>query len=353
MNEGMEIVKSRELLTASRMASLLKCQRQHYWRYEVGLQSVSESVPLRFGHAWHTAMEGRWQGMDYEAALAFATEGATDLDPITLATLAGLLAGYYRTYAHEIIKTLRPETEFRYDLPGSRTFAAAGKIDGLGELIDGRLCMLEHKTTSEGIGADSKYWNVLRFNSQVFQYVGAARRLGHDVSVVLYDVVRKPSIQPLSNVPKLDEAGLKVVLGSDGQRVMKRDGQPKQSADKEKGEVLDGAPETPEQFADRLAADCMDRPDFYFARREVPILEQDLEEFETQRLEVSRQILMHRAAGRKARRPEHAWARNCGGITCGFCEFESFCMQNLSVDPGQVPAGFKLGETKNPELNVV
>jgi hypothetical protein len=176
-------------------------------------------------------------------------------------------------------------------------------------LKDGRLALIEHRTCSEDIAPDSEYWARLRFNLQIYQYVLAARALGWDVALVIYDVTRKPSIRQ------------------------------KQT-------------ETVEQYGDRLAADTRERPEFYFARREVPILDQDVAEFEVQRLALSKQILFSRAAARAARRPEHAWPRNCGAMTCRFCEFEGFCMQNVSVDPGLPPAGFRVGPV-NPELGTV
>ncbi len=297
----------KELLTATRMGTLLGCPRKHFWRYEVGLRPISDAAALRFGSAWHLGMEARWQGLGFELALAVALGQAERFSELEAATLAGLLAGYFAHYgAGEIVKTLHPEQEFRMPLAGSRSFDVAGKIDGLGVLVDGRLCLLEHKTCGEDISPDSEYWSRLRFNPQIYQYVLAARALGWDVAVVLYDVTRKPSIRQ------------------------------KQT-------------ETAEQFGERLAADTKARPEFYFARREVPVLDQDVAEFEVQRLELSRLILLLRAAARRARRPEHAWPRNCGGMTCRFCEFESFCMQNISVDPAQPPAGFRVGPV-NPEL---
>jgi hypothetical protein len=291
-----------ELLTASRMAALLSCPRKHYWRYEVGLKPICDAPALRFGSAWHRAMEARWQGMAYADALAVAM-GEGVADPVEAATLAGMLAGYYAEYegAREIVATLHPEQEFLLPLAGSRTFDTAGKIDGLGVLNDGRLCLVEHKTAGESVEPDSEYWQRLRFNPQVYQYVLAARALGWDVEVVIYDVARKPAIR-----------------------------------------VKQG--ETPEQFGERLAADTRERPGFYFARREVPVLDQDVAEFEAQRLVLARSILSCRAESRRARRPEHGWPRNCGGMTCRFCEYEGFCMQNISVDPASPPAGFAVGE---------
>ena len=298
-----------DTLTASRMGTLLACPRKHYWRYEVGLGAAVSAGALRFGSAWHAAMECRWQGMACDAALAKACEGAESFTELDVATLSGLLAGYYARYGGvaEVVRTLHPEQEFRYALDGSRTFDIAGKIDGLGVLADGRLALVEQKTTSDSLEADSDYWQRLRFNPQIYQYVLAARALGWNVQTVIYDVVKKPAIR------------------------------------QKQGETAEG-------FGERLAEDTRERPEFYFARREVAVLDQDVEEFAIQRLELSRLILLLRAAGRRARRPEHAWPRNCGGMTCRFCEYGSFCMQNVSVDAERLPAGFVAGGS-NPELS--
>jgi len=299
----------KEMLTATRMATVLGCPRRHFWRYEVGLHAVIDAMALRFGTAWHAAMEARWQGRSADEALLTAAQDRT-FDEITVATLAGLLGAYYARYADsEVVKELHAEVEFRLPLAGSRTFDAAGKIDGLGVLYDGRLALVEHKTCGTDISADSDYWLRLRFNQQVYQYVLAARALGWDVQVVIYDVTRKPAIKQKQN-------------------------------------------ETASEFVDRLAADAKERPEFYFARREVPILDQDLAEFEVQRLALSRQILFFRSAARSARRPEHGWPRNCNEMTCKFCEFAGFCLANVSADAAHPPAGFRVGAA-NEELPAV
>jgi len=289
----------KELLTASRMAALLGCPRKHFWRYELGLEALVDSHALRFGSAWHAAMEGRWRGMECEDVIAAAVEGFA-FEEIDIAILTGLLTGYCARYQEDAVKELHPEVEFRHRIEGSRTFDSAGKIDGLGVLHDGRLALVEHKTTSESVSSGSDYWLRLRLNQQVMQYVVAARALGWDVAIILYDVTKKPAIR-------------------------QRQG------------------ETVEEFADRLAADTQARPDFYFARREVPILDQDLEEFKVQRYELSKLILSLRQAERRTRLREQAWPRNVGGMGCRMCEFAGFCLQGVHADAEHVPAGFRIG----------
>jgi len=156
-------------------------------------------------------------------------------------------------------------------------------------------------------------------------------------------VTKKPSISPLSAIPVLDEHGLRIVRGPGGERVFKKDGSPRETADKEKGFTLETRPESAEQYGDRLVADTQERPDFYYARREVPVLDQDLEEFKVQRYELSKLILALRQAERRTSLREQAWPRNVNGMSCQGCEFSGFCLQGVHVDSEHVPAGFRAG----------
>ena len=338
-----------ELLTASRMNTLLSCPRRHYWRYEVGLEALDDAAALRFGTAWHNAMEAHAKGVTVENAFMAALGDGQQIDELQAATLYGLLSGYYglHPFGDCDFEELLPEVEFRVQLGNSRTFEAAGKIDGLGRLRDKRLAMMEHKTTSDSLDSGSDYWERLRWNMQILQYVDAARVSGWDVEAVIYSVTRKPSIRP-RDIPELDADGLKIVVDAAGQRVMLANGKLRQSAGD--GMTLKSRPETPEEFGDRLKADALERPDFYFARREVPILEDDLAEFREQRRMLGFSIIAYRAAQKRMRRPEQAWPRNCSQVVCAGCPFARFCLQNISVDLATPPAGFRLG-VANPELN--
>ena len=191
------------------------------------------------------------------------------------------------------------ECDFNLPIPRSRTFVHVGKIDGMATLRDGRTALVEHKTTGEDISPTAEYWTRLRFNGQLFLYVLAARAAGWDVDTVVYDVIRKPAIRQKQN-------------------------------------------ETAEQFGERLAQDTAERPDFYFARREVAVLDSSLAEFEIQRDAICKMLLHCKAAARHAALPEQGWARNCNGMTCRGCEFAGFCLQCVHVDEKHLPQGFRL-----------
>lgn len=365
------------IMTASRMMTFLQCQRKHFWQYEIGLRKINEdALPLRFGSAWARAMEARWNGRSYEDALAAACPVGIDLDNYAMATISALLAAYYEVYgSSESEGKIKPEVQFKSDLGNG--FTAEGKIDGLGELnnenqypdttdcSDGderkanashysahhdsyRSAIIESKTTSDSVAPDSDYWLRCTFNLQVNQYIVEARKLGHDVDVAFYDVTRKPGIKP-KEIDDLDEQKRKIVEDANGVRQFTKDGSARQTGDKAKGWTVKSHVETPDEFCDRLYKDALARPDFYFARREMPVIEQNLQSFKYQRQMISETIGFLRKAECPPTRDVDAWPRNVSEHTCDFCPYKSFCLQGLSVDVANPPAGFSI-QPFNPEL---
>ncbi len=330
-----------ETLTASRAATLLACQRKHYYRYELGLASTADSLALRFGSAWHRGMEKYAVNEPFDAALEYALtvkSGEEPIDEVESAKLYAMLKAYYEFYGENVNKVY-PECQFVTSIRGSRTFQSAGKIDGL--IMGESVGLLEHKTTSESVAADSDYWLRLRWNYQLLTYVDACEDAGHHIDYILYDVVRKPTIAP-KNVPTIDEYGKKIVLDSDGNRVFKKDGEPRESGDTAKGYFVCTHLETAEEYCQRLYDDVKERPEFYFARKEVPFFAEDLQNFREQRLQIGRLILMCRASEKKCSEPAAAWIRNCSDLICRTCEYQSFCLRNETATPDNLPEGFKL-----------
>jgi len=334
-----------EPLTTSRMSSMLACPRQHYWRYEIGLRKVEAADALRFGTAWHAALEARAAGADFDAQLAAAVTAAT-VDELQAATLAGLLAGYGAAYrADDFTEKLLSELAFDLDMDGSRRFCLAGKIDALIENGDGTWTLREYKTTSDSLDSGSDYWLRLRANAQIWHYVDAARQMGYNVTRIIYDVTRKPSIRP-REIPTLDADGLKIVLdNATGARAHLANGKPRQAAGD--GQTLQTRAETPEEYAERLTADTLARPEFYFARREMAVLDCDLEEFRESRLQVARMILDRRRQER-GELGYRAWPRHVSEITCRNCAYADWCLSGVVPD-ATPPAGFEFGE-RFPEL---
>jgi len=332
---------ARELLTISRMESVTTCARKDYYRNELGLKPIEDKECFQFGHAWHAAQEARWAGKNKDEALQAAFATGDSLDELTVAKVSALLAGYYAYWGDYVGggKTY-PELEFRYPLERSLTFDVAGKIDCVVEAASTTLW--EHKTTGMDICDTSQFWDRLKFNTQLYQYYLAAHHEGHDVHSVLYDVTRKPTIGLRQRIVDLDDHGMKIVNDADGNRVFKKNQEPRASEDKAKGYEFSTHAETCDEYFDRLYQDTLDRPEFYYARREIPILIQDLETFVDQRLEIGKQILYYR--NRAKRVGVAGWPRNVKFWTCNTCEYSGFCLGGVPLNLDELPMGFRAGK---------
>jgi len=346
---------SKEALTVSRMNCWNTCQRKCLYAYDYGIRAEQDSEALVFGTAFHKAMEARAKGADAQHAFEAALATAEKWDEFVVAKLQATIWAYFTVYEEDLIVRMEPEMEFAYPIAGSRTFEARGKIDGIAHLADGRVALVEHKTTSDPIeDATASYWARLRLNFQLCRYVLGARSLGKKIDTVVYDVFHKPGISPKDAVKDVDENGIPIVLDAEGNRCIKRDGTPKKSADAAKGERYATHPETPEEYCERLRADMAARPGFYFQRREVAVTDGQLEAFALAEMQMARQMLSVRADAREAARrglPEQAaFMQAVGSMTCPYCEYESVCMAGGLIEQGTVPNGFKFtGAT--PELD--
>ncbi len=331
-------------LTASSMACALRCPRRYFYENVLGLKTASPSEALRIGTAVHAGGEARARGADFEGQYRAAIEGAS-LDEWTAARVFGILGAYDRVYGETDDRdyaAMEPEVEFSDPIDGSRTFEQRGKVDGLAVLKDGRRVVWERKTTSDDVSDTSGYWQRLKFNLQLLAYAGWVFRATGELPVCVYDVVRKPALQPRANVPDLDADGAPVVIGADGRRCIKRDGTWKRTADAAKGERMSGHPETPDEYGARILDAMSSDPERHFARREVEVTRGMLDEFRRERLGVCRMLLHFAAEARRAERPEYAWPRNCSPDSCRSCPFAGFCLERIEVDAARPPAGFRV-----------
>lgn len=380
-------------LTYSRATCFKTCPRKHYLQYELGIRRKRSSKPLRMGSAVHDAVDARARGMDEDSAIllgiapyaeipAWAAEDETKLHEwlVERETVARLLRGYFwywggasgggAFYGMEII-----QSEVAYELPiinpdtggVSRTFTHAGKRDRIVKLLDSgalaepqpwnleraRLAVMEMKTCSEDLAPESDYWKRLLIDQQITGYYTSAIDQGFAVETVLYDVIRKPSIRP-KQIPLLDEEGRKIVVDANGERMLKTNlkkdgspgaghGEPYQSGNAEKGWILLSRVETPEEYGERLNQDIAERPEWYFARREIPRMNADLEEFRFELWQTADAIREARRTGRHYRN-----TAACRAFSSP-CEFFQICTESIDVFNALPDAYERVGDV-HPEL---
>lgn len=341
-------------LTHSRLGSYKTCRMKHWFEYEQGLRPREDAKALRMGAIWHLALEELANSKSLEDAcqVVYSFYAAPPELPPTLEwqyeeqTILRLLCGYQWRWQEQLtfhhaemafkLPIVNPSTGFK-----TPTFEWAGKIDGIVDLEDGRMAVLEHKLLGEDIGPDANLWRRLQIESQVTGYILAARRLGFNTETVLYDAVRKPTIMP-TEVPILDEDGKKIVLNRDGERVKNKDGKTwRQTGSADDAYFLQTRPMTPEEWGEKLANDIASRPEFYFQRREIARLDQDVERFAVELWDQQLDVRSSQLSGR--------WYRNAGRQTCDSCGVFALCTSNWREgDP--VPDRFVKLDFPHPEL---
>lgn len=345
----------KQLLTHSRQNSFKTCRRQHYLAYELGLRRTTDAKALRMGSAFHNGVEVLGKGGTLEAACE-AVRKCYDrpdvFDPyewdIERETVLRLVCAYQWRWSNHPLEYLAVEQSFELPLLNPETgkatslFNLAGKIDGIVRMEDTRQAVKETKLFGDDIGPDSELWRRMRIDHQVSLYMTAARRLGYPVETVLYDVARKPTIKP-SSIAITDELGAKIVLDSRGERVRTAKGDWRQTGDSDKGYVLQSRPMTADEWGDKLTNDIAERPDYYFQRVEVPRMDQDLSEYESEIWEIQQTIRAAQKSGR--------WYRTVGKNSCGFCSYFDICASGKTiVADAPPPEGFEFVVDLHPEL---
>jgi hypothetical protein len=314
------------LLTASRMKAFRACARQHHYAYVLGRRPLTESAALSFGTVMHAALEA-WWSTGPAGALELALQHLPEnLDPYTRARAEAMLFGYDVAWGDKGFEALAIEKEFKLPLINpdtgarSRTWELAGKIDVIARGPDGRVWVIEHKTSSEDIGLGGAYRARLTLDGQVSQYIEGTHALGYDVAGVIYDVLKKPTIAPFEATPEES-------------RKYKKDGT-LYAAQRDRDE-------TPEEYRDRCVEKLGAEPEKFFAHIEVVRLEADRDEYA---FDVWQLGELMRESERTGRAPRNGDACFRYGSPCAFL---AVCQGRDSIDN---PYSFRTAGA-SPELS--
>jgi len=352
---------TKERLTHSRMQSFKLCRKKHYYEYEVGIRKETDAKALRMGHAGHEGLDRLKKGGLIDWACRAVEEEYAHCPPeicqydwhIEKQTILTLLQ-MYNWYWHgsDPFDVIISEASFEFPLRNPKTgyaarnFGRAGKIDGIINL-NGRKLVLEHKFLGEDITYGGSFLERLRLDQQCTNYIDAANDVFGDVDGVIYDLIRKPTIQPTA-IPVLDKDGKKIVIDSTtGERVYNKDGKTyRQTADKKLGYEIITRDMTVEEWGLKLAVDIEKRPEFYFQRHEIARLESDMQEFREEVWQIQLDIRSHQRSGN--------WYKTVNKGSCTYCPFTSLCLNRSKIDkntqPHDYPEGFIKLEDVHPEL---
>ena len=310
------------ILTNSEIQTAKTCLRKEFLSYQLRLRPDRDQVYFRIGSAVHEGLDLAKQGKPQDEAILAACELVEGYD--RSAVMAMLIC--YFQYTKPVGEIIASELSFQMPIinPATgvkmRVAEIAGKIDGIVRLNDGRLAILEHKTTSDDLTDNSVYWKRLRIDSQISLYYVAAQYLGYDVETIIYDVIRKPTIKPYKETEN---------------KKYKKDGTLYAN--------MHDADETPESYGKRCIDAITEKPWYFYQRKEIPRLADDIAEANYEVWQWAKMI--HDC------KTNHRWPRNTGAcVGFGICQYFDICTNGYDVTSGIVPDGFKIVDEKHQEL---
>lgn len=385
----------RELrLSATSNSDFQACQRRYQLAYLFDLTQDRDKDSLRMGGNWHTCHEvlelqpgskcpeclrheelrpGCYicQGAGYvpadtidcvtrylDHAYAVVPDNKTaDEWELERTILLYSLSGWRWKYAEDERRWEVIGSEIKFELPvyspasGRRIpkVLFVGKIDRLvRDRNTGLVYVWERKTTSKSLG-DAGYWQGLTQGDQVSGYVYAVRALQHmgelkrygitpdsaPVNGAFCDVWHKPDISPKrvskSDLKTLAETG--TYCGTELKDFPPFFTETKSTPSGVELTNCDVVVETPEMFGARLLQDIGERPDHYFAQREVSRTDQELEQFQVRLWRIAKQI--------RTVEKGDLWLKNLASCQASYkCEFCELCRSGIEVGPDDTPQGY-------------
>lgn len=342
------------IYTATRLKVIRECLRKHYYRYELGIRGPETDV-IRFGTVAHAALEAwfrRWHfSLPFKVNQSDSSPwGDGDCDPrysevervletvldvYERAKLSAIICAYDCMYGSTDWEVIAVEVKFVYFLGDVEI---RGKIDAIiRDLADGRVWVLEHKTTGQDFSAGSPYWQRLSLDTQVSVYLdGAKYGLGYtDVAGVIYDVLARPRHEPKLATPEAQRKytqgkGCKIcggnlqgkqgtgVVGDHACSVCKGTGWRLLAGEPEAPKLYEkqrAEDETPNAFAERIREAIAAEPQKYLMRGTVVRLDSELEAMRRDLLE---SIAIERNATALEMHPRNDGACASFGSMCSF-----------------------------------
>jgi hypothetical protein len=265
------------------------------------------------------------------------------------------LSGHRWLYAAEEDRWEVVGSEIKFEVPvynpttGRRMpkTVFVGKIDRLvRDRSTGLVYVWERKSTSLSI-KDETYWQGLAQGDQISGYLYGGRFAQANGMLKPYgvkpedppiagafcDVWHKPDIAP----KRVSEADKKIIADTGtycGTCLSLPFTIPS------RGEVVI---ETPEMFGARLLADIAERPEHYFAQREVSHTDKEIEVFYHRLYRLAKQIRSVERDG--------LWICNLQSCSSKFrCEFLDLCNSNVEAGPETVPIGYRKKHPKPEEV---
>jgi hypothetical protein len=223
-----------------------RCRQEHHLAYDLRRRPLVKSDALRIGSAYDAGQGVWWRTLDLRAACAAATAKAGDA--FEAEKVCAMLRGYDARWRDEPYDVLAVQQVGVSPLPfeGEELVVVFDAVVRKHE--DGRVALIESKSSSEDIEPGAWFWNRTRLDIQISHYLAAALRMGFDATECIYDVSRKPAIKPLKKV-----AEVKMTKGTKNEP-------PRPYANQQLED------ETPAEYGARCLAEIIEAPQKFYQR---------------------------------------------------------------------------------------
>lgn len=365
-------------LSPSQCQSFLDCQTRHQYSGIEYIKPVQTPDALRTGTNWHNLHEiiGSSKEQDYDTLMELITESlnlayndvpdwADKLDweierNVLYYAIAAYLALPVRNLGARVLDT---DVSFRmplFDPVAKATIddgILTGKLDEIGILPDGTVCVPDYKSSASAVDDSSSLWDELEQSLQGKIYVYALQYLQVHGKLLKYGIKssdplirtaffsawKKPGISPkfLSQKDTAEFFATQKYLGTEfefnhapGTSATAIDGVlPEVKLGKKEGTFA--IKETPQMYGCRLYQEMVENPDTYFNCRSFSYTDQDMEYLEQELFDIYRSMSF--AKDNKVYTKNRKMCRPRAG---SMCDYTSICDSHCDVSK-ELPEGLE------------
>jgi hypothetical protein len=367
-----------DLLTSSARDCYNTCNKKYYFSYVLRWRSCLPKEAREFGSILHKCWEHYWlarkDGVEGEErmfrSLAQLPEESEFFDAYKRARAEAMVIGYCSVWDRVTdIEVVAVEKQFRLPLINpatgarSRTWDLGGKLDVVVRK-EGRLCVIEHKSSGESFEEGSTYRLRLIMDGQMSQYFEggdqAARDLGFNEPIdrIIYDASFKPKLKPYKATPEEDRIYTKEKSKACPECKKVRNAvPPPHFYDNGETQCVDGRivtdpggrlranqraeDESPDEFFDRITENIRENIDKYFQQWDVTRLQSQREEYLWDVWQTGENIREARKNNRFPKNPKNCFQYNTP------CDYWDVCTGVKRIDDTRF---FRKAERENEEL---
>lgn len=374
-------------LSATAIKNFKACPIRYRNANFYGIRPVVDTEAKRVGTNWHKIQEINGASYDddearMQAIVAELNEvygkipDAMDMEKLEIerTILLYSLSGYNWLYQYQNEEVLATEIKFEIPVVNPETGRVLPNVINKGMIdklirTDGGIFVKEHKSTSSSVDPDSDLWGHLKLDTQTNNYVYAARILAkrgelrpygindyNGIAGVYFDAWHKPGKRP----KKLSQGDSKKFV-EDGMYCGQKFDTKKCTAEAIKELLSDSEPgayfmtindakahiepgkkegtfaikETPEMYGARLLQDITEKPEFYFACKELTKTDQDITRFEWELYNIYKTV-------REMVKTGHWYSDESQCEATFKCDYMEQCYNDILVDRDHVPDGMEL-----------